>query len=93
MATADGKKLVQIIEHLQKRNKHLTKTMPTHVAFAKQKMLEAGQLQKVPCLFCELGPSVVTMQQRCEQAERYLADISLSGFHCKKKYHADLFHN
>jgi len=67
--------------------------MAAHVAFAKQKMLEAGQLQKVPCMYCELGPSVVTLQQRQEQADLYLTDISLTGFHCEQKFHADLFHN
>ena len=82
--TKDTKLLAQFIEQLQKRNLHLTKTMATHVAFARQKMLEAGQLKKEPCLFCKLGPSVVTVQQREEQAQRYLTDISLSGFHCDK---------
>ena len=34
---------------LQKQVKHLTRTLDTVVASAKQKLLEAGKLQKVEC--------------------------------------------
>ena len=78
---------------LKKRNKYLAATLARVVAFAKQKMLEAKQLQKIECPFCELGISVVTAGQKAELADRYADDISLSGFHCTLKSHTDLFHN
>ena len=78
---------------LRKRNKHLAATLAKVVAFAKQKMFEAKQLEKIDCPFCVHGISVVTAGQKAELADRYAADISLSGFHCRLKSHTDLFHN
>ena len=68
-------------------------TMAPQVAFAKQKLFETGDLKKQDCLFCELGPSFVTVQQRDELAQLYRTDITFSGFHCGKQFHADLFHH
>ena len=75
------------------KNSNLTTTLKTTVAFAKQKMLEAKQLREVKCKFCELGPLVVTLEQKAELAHMNRTDISLSGFHCSDKFHAKLFHD
>ena len=78
---------------LQKQVKHLTRTLDTVVASAKQKLLEAGKLQKVDCYGCKYGPTFVTTAQKVELAEMNRSDISYSVFHCEKKACTAVFHS
>jgi len=78
---------------LQKQVKHLTNTLDTVVASAKQKLLEAGKLKKVECYGCLYGPTFVTDAQKEELAEMNRSDISYSGFHCEKKACTAMFHS
>ena len=93
--TPDNIMLVHLFRQHEKLNKQLKETLLTVVASCKQKLFEANKLQKEGCIFCDhpKGPSFVTWAEKEELAKKYRSDISYSGFHCDKPFHAQLFHD